>query len=281
MIDKLINYELFHLGEYRLTSYQPVMVLIIFIITFFTLKFVWKLVEKRAKNEYEIGRRHSLFLIFKYVVWVIVFAIGLEILGVKVTLLIAGSAALLVGLGFGVQQLFNDVVSGILLLLEGTIQVNDIIEVDGIIARVKQINLRASKVETRDDVTLIIPNHKFVSENVINWTHNKGLTRFRVNIGVAYGSDIELVTSILNEVMEKHAQISKKTTHLPSVRFLDFGESSLDFEMLFYSYNTFRVQNIQSDLRYSINKKFIENSITIPFPQRDLHVKTSNLNTFN
>ena len=270
------------MAEINVVPYIDVtLVLLIIFLNLFFLKIVKKLIKKSAKDEFELGRRHSIFLIFKYVIWVIIFAICLEVIGVKVTLLIAGSAALLVGLGFGVQQLFNDVVSGILLLVEGTIQVNDVIEVDGIIARVKQINLRASKVVTRDDVTIIIPNHKFVSENVINWSHSKGLTRFKVKVGVAYGSDVKLVMGILKDVLDRQPDVAKHKNNSPSVRFLDFGESSLDFELLFHTASIFRVQTIQSSIRCMINDEFIKHSISIPFPQRDLHIKTSNLTNFN
>jgi len=120
-----------------------------------------------------------------------------------------------------------------------------------------------------------------MSENVINWSHNKGLTRFSIKVGVAYGSDIDLVMQILKEVLEEQNDVSKKSNKMPSVRFIDFGESSLDFELLFYTNNIFRVQNIQSNIRCLINKKFVGNNITIPFPQRDLHIKSSNLNSFN
>lgn len=281
MFSELINYELLQVGDYKLRAYQPLLLIVIMVLTPLFLQVIKRILERKSKNDFELGRRHSIFLIVKYVVWVIVIALGLEILGVQVTLLLAGSAALLVGLGFGIQQVFNDFVCGFLLLVEGTIQVNDIIEVDGIVARVKEINLRASKVMTRDDTTIIIPNHKFISENVINWSNNHGLTRFSVKVGVAYGTDVDHVIAILNQVLHEQAEVSKEEDYLPAVRFLDFGESSLDFELLFYTTNIFRVKNIQSQVRCLINRKFIEHNIVIPFPQRDVHISTSNISTTN
>ena len=202
----------------------------------------------------------------------IAIAIALESIGIKLTLLIAGSAALLVGLGLGLQSVFQDFISGVVILVESTIQVNDVIEVEGFVGRVKEIGLRTSKVVTRDDIVTIIPNSKFTTERVINWSHTKRKTRFHINVGVAYGSDVELVREVLLECAAEHEEV--ENTPKPFVRFIDFGNSSLDFELFFWSVNNFYVENIKSDLRFLIDKKFRENKIQIPFPQRDIHIRT-------
>lgn len=267
--------NLIEIGNFKLSTFQLLEILFLVIGTVIVLKILAKFIKKRSKTEQELGRKYNAFLILRYIVWVVVITLCLEALGVKVTLLIAGSAALLVGLGMGLQHIFNDLVSGILMLIEGTIQVGNILEVDGMVVRVKEIHLRTSKVVTRDGVTIITPNHNFVSENVINWSHDQGQTRFSICIGVAYGSDVKLVTKLLVEAMNEHKDVSTDESHQPMVLFTDFGDSALLFEALFYSENIFRVKKIQSDIRYAINQKFSDNQIQIPFPQRDLHLKTT------
>jgi len=223
-------------------------------------------------NSLDRKRRHSIFLITKYFVWVIGIVIVLEVLGVKVTILLAGSAALLVGIGLGLQAIFSDFVSGLFLLFEGTIKVGDILEADGVVGRVTEINLRNSKVMTRDGVTIIVPNSKFVVEKVINWTHNADSVRFNVELGVAYGSDVEEVISSLTETLTEHKKVEKNPA--PFVRFVKFGESSLDFHLIFWTKEIFLVENVKSDIRRMVYKKLKEKNIVIPFPQRDLHIKT-------
>ena len=120
---------------------------------------------------------------------------------------------------------------------------------------------------------IIVPNSKLVSDNVINWSHNRSVTRFRIKVGVAYGSDVILVMQLLKDAALEHPEVVR--TPEPKARFIDFGESSLDFELLFYSKRMFDIEFVRSDIRVKIDQKFRENNITIPFPQRDLHFKTS------
>jgi small-conductance mechanosensitive channel len=187
--------------------------------------------------------------------------------------MLAGSAALLVGLGLGLQQTFNDIVSGIIILIEGTIRVGDVLELEGLVGRVTEIKLRTSTVYTRDGMNVIVPNHRFINENVVNWTHNHLANRFRITVGVAYGSDEQLVHKLLKECAEAHDDvITKETDRSVLVRLIGFGDSSLDFEILFWSRNAFRIEQTKSDIRFAILKAFREAGITIPFPQHDVHL---------
>ena len=189
----------------------------------------------------------------------------------KPSVLIAGSAALLVGVGLGLQQTFNDIVSGMILLSERSIKIDDILEIDGDIVKIQNIGLRTSKGLNRDQISIIIPNSLITTNKVINWSHQSKKTRFKIDVGVAYGSDVDLVVNVLKESALEHKQITNR--ELVEVFFLDFGESSLQFRLLFYSENVFRIERIKSDVRKIINRKFKENNINIPFPQRDLHIK--------
>ena len=217
-------------------------------------------------------RRISVFMISKYIIWIVSISVTLKVIGIRdLSVLLLGSTALLVGIGLGFQNIFKDLISGLFLLFEGTIKIGDIIEVDGEVGKVMDINLRSSELFTRDDVTIIIPNSKFIVEKVVNWSHESEKVRFEVNVSVAYGSDVEKVFTCLEEVMKDNSRVMAKP--VPFVRFIDFVESSLNFQMIFWSKEIFRIENVKSDIRREVYKKLAENNLTIPFPQRDLHIK--------
>jgi small-conductance mechanosensitive channel len=191
-------------------------------------------------------------------------------LGFSLSFIFAGSAALLVGFGLGLQPFFTDIISGFILLFEGTIKVSDIVEVDGMVCRLEEINIRTSKVRTRDGKIIIIPNRILTNENVNNWSYSDKFTRFAVTVGVAYGSDTSHVKELLLKCAAEHDAVSdsKRTT----VRFDEFDDSSLNFSLLFWSASAWQIDDVKSDLRFAIDKAFRDNGIAIPFPQRDLHI---------
>ncbi len=270
---ELLEYKLIDLEKFDLTVYHLLMLLGVIIVTRLILWIIKKIIYRfQFKHEQDPGRKAAFYQIIKYFVIVIAITIGLETIGVKITILLAGSAALLVGVGLGLQDFFRDTFSGIVLLIEGTIKVGDVLEVDDIVCQVNHIGIRASEVTTRDDVIMIIPNYKFINENVVNWTHANDNTRFHLKVGVAYGSDTDTVRRILEECADRHSEVSKHPK--PRVRFEDFGNSALIFNLLFYSRSIFRIENVKSDLRFMIDKEFRKSKVVIPFPQRDLHIKT-------
>ncbi|WP_163714024.1 mechanosensitive ion channel family protein [Mangrovibacterium lignilyticum] len=246
--------------------------IIIYLTRIFTFGAEYWMNSRIDNHKMDRGRGKSLIQILKYLIWILGFSIIASSLGLNMTFVIASISALLIGVGFGLQHIFNDFFSGIIILFDGSIKVDDIVEVEGTIGRVLTIGLRFSKVLTRDNVIFIVPNSRFTTEKVINWTHNKEATRFHVNVGVAYGSDVRLVEKILLETASKHDQIVKIPK--PFVRFNDFGESSLDFQLYFWTVNDFLVENIKSDLRFEIDNGFRKNKVEIPFPQRDLHLRS-------
>lgn len=272
IIRSFLEFELFSLGKYTLRVYNLAAILIVFLITKVILWLIKTTMFRKHKlDKRNLGNTYALFQIIKYVIWVIAFGFILETIGVKVTVLVAGSAALLVGIGLGLQQTFNDIVSGIILLSERSIKVGDVLEIDNDIVRIQEIGLRTSTGANRDEITIIIPNSLITTNKVINWSHQSKKTRFKINVGVAYGSDVDLVIKVLKESTLEHPDISDE--NLVDVRFCDFGNSSLDFQILFYSENIFRIEKEKSDIRKIINRKFIENNISIPFPQMDVHIK--------
>jgi small-conductance mechanosensitive channel len=264
----------YSIGEYKLVVGNLIIGALIAVGTWF---FLFMLKRAIVKPRLIIGkidekRRMSIYLIVKYFVWVISFIVILEANHIEITVLLVGSTALLVGLGLGVQSIFKDLVSGLFLLFEGTIKIGDIIEADGVIGRIVEINLRSTEVLTRDDVTIIIPNSRFVTEKVVNWSHNEEQIRFSVGVGVAYGSNVDEVFRCLEEAMDEIPEISKQPK--PFVRLNEFGESSLQFEMIFWCRDMFYINNYKSNLRRLVYKKLQENKLVIPFPQRDIHIKT-------
>ncbi len=277
--DDFLEYEIFEIGKFKLIVGNLILALIVIALTWSFLRVLKRAITrpKFITNRIDIKRRTSIYLILKYITWIISLVLVLEVLGINVTILLFGSTALLVGLGLGLQSIFKDLVSGLFLLFEGTIQIGDILEVDGVVGRVMEINLRNSQVMTRDDVMIIIPNSKFVTEKVINWSTDDEKVRFKVDVSVAYGSDIDTVFSCLEKVMKEDTRITLSPK--PFARFVNFGESSLDFEMIFWSRETFRIENLKSDLRRKVYKELEINNLKIPFPQRDIHIindKSSN-----
>lgn len=268
MLKEILDFKILELSNYTLSVSKVLLIIAILVLTWLGLRMVKKLLFR--SNRLDEGQKFSVFQIIRYLVWIIAIVYCFESLGVQFTFLLAGSAALMVGLGLGLQQTFNDFVSGLILLVEGTLKVGDIIEVGGAVAKVERIGLRTTKVTTRDDITLILPNNVLTNQQVINWTHAQEQARFKVSVGVDYSSDVELVSKILLECANNHKSVLQ--TPKPFVRFENFGDSSLDFSIYFWSNKIFPIENVKSEIRFAINKGFRENKVSIPFPQRVVHM---------
>jgi len=272
IISKILDFIVFHNGSYELKISSLAIVLLIFFITKILLGFIRiAIFRKRKFKKLDHSSSYSIYQIIRYILWIISISLILETIGISITVLIAGSAALLVGIGLGLQQTFNDFISGLILLIEGTTKIGDVLEIDGDIVIIQKIGLRTSKGLNRDDIIMIIPNSLITTNKVINWSHQSKKTRFKINIGVAYGTDVDLVIKVLEESALSHPDITDKNQI--EARLIDFGNSSLDFQVLFFSDNVFRIEKVKSDIRRIINRKFAENNITIPFPQVDVHYK--------
>ena len=271
-ISSILDHKLLDVGKFQLNIADLAITGLLLIITLLLLRAIKAFFNRRVKSgKIDKGSAYSIYSILRYLLWIVFILTTLETIGVNLNIMLAGSAALLVGLGFGIQQIFNDMVSGVIILIEGNLKVGDIIEFENeIVGKVSSIGLRTSKIQTRDDIAMIIPNSKFINDRVINWSHNQIPTRFMVEVGVAYGSDVEKVTQLLLECTRLVPEIEKHPA--PFVRFADFGDSSLNFQILFWTLESFRSENTKSKLRYAINKSFTENNIQIPFPQRDVHI---------
>jgi small-conductance mechanosensitive channel len=250
-----------------LTILDLVYAIVIIVILYALLTGLRKILRYQIeKNNLHHGNIMAVYKIIKYFTIVIGTMMVLNALGFNTTVLLTSSAALFIGLGLGIQTLFRDIVSGFVILFSKSIRIGDVVQVGDLVGQVKEITLRVTKILTRSDIDLIVPNSKFVEENVINWSLDNPLTRFDIEVGVAYGSDVKLVTDILNNVADEHDAVTKAPKHF--VRFENFGDSALIFKIYFWSSNVFRIENVKSDIRYRIDEEFRKNNITIPFPQR-------------
>ncbi|CAI8231988.1 MAG: Mechanosensitive channel MscK [Cryomorphaceae bacterium] len=272
-ITDFFNFEIFSFNDNSLSIFDLTNVIVIIIVTKLILWIISKaLFNKKKLHKLDKGSAFALFQIIKYLIWIIAISLMLETLGIKVTILLAGSAALLVGVGLGLQQTFNDILSGIILLLEHSVKVGDILEIDGDRVVIQEIGLRTSKGMNVRQIVVIIPNSLITTNKVINWSHQTQKTLFNIDIGVAYGSDVDLVIKTLEESAIEHLEFSE--CEFKEVRFVNFGNSSMDFQLYFYSKNIFSIEKVKSDIRKIIYRKFNEHNITIPFPQMDLHIKS-------
>lgn len=196
-MDEILNNVLLKYGDILISVKTLIAILVIITFTKIVILSIQFALNKHFKNKPENRERlSSIFQLVKYLIWTIAIASTIQTTGIKLTILLAGSAALLVGLGLGIQQTFNDLISGFIILAEGSLKTNDVVEVDGLVGRVNQIKLRTSIIYTRDGINIIVPNHKFINDNVINWSHNAKATRFKIEIGVAYESDEKLVEQV-------------------------------------------------------------------------------------
>ncbi|UAB84065.1 mechanosensitive ion channel [Zunongwangia sp. SCSIO 43204] len=254
---------------FKLTVGIVLLVIFVFILTSVVLRLVRNFIASKLLNEDKL-KFISAFKFVKYIVYLIVILITLSSSGVDISILLTASAALFVGVGLALQELFQDIIGGIFIILDKSLLVGDIIEIDNKVARVFEIKLRTTRALTRDDKVMIIPNHKFISDTVYNYTQNHRITRECVNVGVAYGSDTQKVRELLLDCVARQKGVLKNPK--PFVLFEDFGDSALLFGVYFYIGDSFTDPKIKSELRFKIDDSFRQNGISIPFPQRDLHI---------
>ncbi|WP_298487734.1 mechanosensitive ion channel domain-containing protein [uncultured Maribacter sp.] len=282
-MDKLVDFfsgikdflalEIYSSDSGHITISTLLTIVIAIIIVTYLLKLIHKLVTVKLPEE-DQNKFQSIFGFLKYLFYIMTVLTILHSSGINLTVLLTASAALFVGLGFALQYLFQDIISGILIILDQSLHVGDIIEVENKVGRVFEIRLRTTRALTRDDKVIVIPNHKFLTDSIYNYTQNHKTTREMVKVGVAYGSDVDLVTKLLLEVVTEEKSLLNSPK--PFVQFEDFGDSALLFSVHFYIKDSFNAPGLKSKVRYGINAKFNENNISIPFPQRDVHIIAKN-----
>lgn len=269
-MNELLN-RTFHLGHHSITVLELVEVAAVILAARVLLALLRRGLRRAKRlSAMDEGKRFIIRRLVTSMVWTVTALFVLSILGVELTALWAGSAALLVGVGIGLQGFFNDVVSGFVLLFEGGVAVGNVLEVDGKLVRIERIDLRSTRAVTVAGELIVLPNAKVAGEAVVNLSQGDRAMRIRVNVGVAYGSDVALVSRLLAEAMSEQPEVLP--TPEPAVFFQDFADSSLNFSVMGWLDDPWDRMAIQSRVRTAIDAKFREHGVTIPFPQRDLHI---------
>lgn len=260
----------YHITENISLSIMDLMIMTtVLIVATVILRIILKLLSRNLP--YDDKRKFA--VVFGYARWfvyVIIVLITFHSLGIPVTGVFAASAALLIGIGLALQTLFQDIISGVFILIDQSVHVGDIIEIEEKVGRVEEIKLRTTRAVTIDNKILIIPNHLYLENTLYNWTQNGTTTRENVKVGVAYGSDVQLVKKLLLQAAKSQPEVLERPE--PAVLFTEFGESSLNFSVAFTINDSFNARFPQSDIRFEIDRLFRENNITIPFPQRVIHI---------
>ncbi|SKB66199.1 Mechanosensitive ion channel [Salegentibacter holothuriorum] len=268
----LWNFVLFPIETGENTVHITIGNILLVIFAFLLTSIVLRLIRSFITDKLQEGDKHkfiSIFKFIKYFVYLVVILITLSSAGINITIVLTASAALFVGIGLALQEFFQDIIGGVFIILDKSLLVGDVIEMEGRVGRVFQIKLRTTRALTRDDKVMIIPNHKFMSDVIFNYTQNHETTREFVSVGVAYGSDTKKVEDLLLKCALENKDVMESPK--PFVLFDAFGDSSLNFSLHFYVTDSFVDPKIKSQLRFKIDEEFRRNSITIPFPQRDVH----------
>ena len=273
-LNEILNKSI-HFGTKIEISVKHILILCaVLILANLLLKLFQRVITRKLRDENKLKFK-SVFSYARWFSYVVIVLVTLNAVGVNVTGIFAASAALLIGIGLALQTLFQDIISGIFILVDQTVHVGDIIEIEGKVGRVEEIKLRTTRAVTIDNKVLIIPNHLYLTNSLYNWTQNGVTTRESITIGVAYGSDVALVKKLLMKAANNHKEVLKMPE--PTVLFTNFGDSSLDFKLVVTVQDSFSAFLVKSDLRFEVDRLFREHNITIPFPQRDVHIYNKNI----
>jgi small-conductance mechanosensitive channel len=253
------------------------LLVLMFLLFYLSGKMKKWLVEKvLIKGKMAFGARQALATIIRYFVIAFGVVILLQTAGINLTAFHVLAGTVGIGVGFGLQNIASNFVSGLIILFERPIKIGDRVEVGNVEGDVIEINARSTTVVTNDNIAIIIPNSKFVTENVVNWSLTGSDVRFRVPVSVAYGSDIGKVVELLEAIGRDNPDVLE--TPPPAVRFLAFGDNGLFLELRVWSTTlTHRKATLISALNFAINEKFQEHGIEMPYPQRDIRIRTGSL----
>jgi small-conductance mechanosensitive channel len=279
-IKSFLDIHLFEVGTTSITLWSFIYFLFLaWLLFFFTNKLKnWIVYKVLSNSKIELGVRLAVGTIIRYFILVLGLIIVMQTVGINLSTLTILAGALGVGIGFGLQNITNNFVSGIIILFERPIKVGDRIQVGDVYGDVVSISMRSTTVVTNDNISVIVPNSEFISSTVVNWSHTDRNVRFNIPVGVSYKVNPEKVRDILLEIAGKEEGVLKKP--VPDVLFEEFGDSSLNFNLRVWTDTYTTTPGIlKSRLYFEIFKKFKEQNIEIPFPQRDLHIKNDESET--
>ena len=279
-LQKIMDYPLLRLGQSQFTAFDIIKLLILLsgvLLAEYSLRrhFVTRVLRR---TRLDASLQFAVAKIGGYLFIVLGFYISLQVVGINLTSLAVVAGAIGVGIGFGLQNVINNFVSGLIILAERPIAIGDRIEIGGVAGQVRQIRLRSTTVVTNDNIAIIVPNSDFISHTVTNWSYGDPKVRLRLAVSVAYGTDLEKLQRLLLEVAREHPKVLQQPE--PAVFFSGFGESSLHFELGVWTQEmTFQPRRFRSELYFAMEKKLRENKIEIPFPQRDVHLRSGTVSS--
>ncbi len=268
----VLDYPL--LPKSGITVASLVLLIVLFALVIFIERFIRRhfLTRVLRRTHLNAALQFTLARLLGYFMLALGFYISLVAVGVNLNSLAILAGAVGVGLGFGLQNIISNFISGLIILAERPISIGDRIEVGGVAGQVRQISLRSTTVVTNDNIFIIVPNADFITHTVTNWSYADPRVRFRLPFGVAYGSDVQKLRRLMLEVADQHTKALKEPK--PDLFFTGFGENSLNFELAVWSSEmTVSPRRFRSDLYFAIEKSLRDNQIQIPFPQRDVRVR--------
>jgi small-conductance mechanosensitive channel len=277
---KILNYNILPIGEAKITLLSLIYVIIFSVVLFYVSRKIKDFLSNKflSHTHLDAGAQQAIGTISRYLILFLGFLVILQTVGINLTTLNVLAGAVGIGVGFGLQNIASNFISGLIILLERPVKAGDRVEVDGHDGKVISVGARSTIIRTNDNVSIIVPNSKFITEDVINWTldSRNPRVRFRIPVGVAYDSDIELVKNLLFQVAAENADVMNDPP--ASVRLLEFGDSALKFELWVWSKaKIHRKTVLLSDLNLAILEKFRANGVEIPYPQTDLHFRSARL----
>ena len=283
-IEIFFNKEWFQIGATAITLSRVLGLILIFIFVNWLAKLVEKVVynlnSTRAGSSINASSLYALSRISRYIILLIGIVVGLNFIGFDLSSLVLLGGALGVGIGFGLQNIFNNLVSGIIILLEQTLKVGDFVDLEsGVMGRVSEVNMRYTRITTNDEVDIIVPNSEFINGRVINWTLGNLNRRMHIPFGVAYGTDKELVEQCALNAAHSLSYTIEDNQKKTDVWLINFGDSSLDFELVVWvgPEGVRAPAKVHAKFLWAIETELGKAGIEIPFPQRDLHVKSGAL----
>ncbi|MBL0309236.1 MAG: mechanosensitive ion channel [Bacteroidetes bacterium] len=258
-----LSYSLFRVGAFSLTVSQLVYVVILIAVTYLLLQILRGVLNRYKK--FDDGQRFTVYTMTKYFAYIVVFSASLRLLGIDISVIVVSSAGLFVGIGLGLQGLFHDFVSGIILLVEGTIKAGSVIQIGEKRVEVLEIKFRTSVVKTRDEKEIVVPNSYLTKNEIINWSNQRNLNRHSIDVRVAI-EDVERAMAAMKQIVQKHPKVLAKPE--PYVRIEQFAEYAVELKVLFWSEEVFAVGRMLGEIRLLILHSFRENNISLPFPKQ-------------
>ena len=272
--EKVLSYELFKVSGIPVTTLELAEAALALLLTALLAHWVSRLCEHRLRRRIpmDAAALYVLIRLTHYSVWAAGLLISLRLVHISLTGLAVIGGGLGIGLGFGLQSIVSNFVAGLILLFQQPIKLNDFVTIENVEGVVVEINSRATRIVTNDSISIIVPNAEFINRSVVNWSHGHPNVRIRVPIGVAYGTNVELVRTTLLDVAANSSEVLSSPA--PTVRLTAFGDSAMEFELLAWTATPVRHEILRSEINWALVKALAETGISIPFPQRDLHIRS-------